>query len=176
MTPEQFYIARVMGHRFHHISQEYNFEPQYHGGVPLTSVWRDSSPGCTEIACMHFSGGSPLKTILENPSDWGCQTEKYYVKKKWDTELDEELKTRANERAKIGFAKWAFNFASACMIAKSVPVIPDIVRELCDQVYLEDAPFFRIGQALVTRNPPYEIQYIVRPPAPRRPPPCLVHS
>ena len=113
MTPEQFYLARVMGKHFHHISQKYNFEVQLHGGVPLTDLWE--TLGFAEIACFHFSGGNPLKRIAElNNREWGCQTEKRSIRDRWNCEVDPNVRKLANERAKKAFGLWSSNFSLAC--------------------------------------------------------------
>jgi lipopolysaccharide biosynthesis glycosyltransferase len=136
MTPEQFYLARVMGKHFHHISQAYNFEPQYHGGVPMTRFW--NSAHFSDVVLFHFSGCSPLKQISEfvryKEVEWGCQTQKYYAKKAWDTGFTEATKALANDRARLAFVHWAFHFSSACKhvretLANNIPeCIENLVR------------------------------------------------
>lgn len=113
MTPEQFYLARVMGEHFCHISQRFNFEVQLHGGVPLTDRWRRLE--FEDVTCFHFSGGSPLDRIkdLENP-EWGCQTEKKMIAERWFNEISESTRKIANERARLAFGLWAKHFALAC--------------------------------------------------------------
>ena len=119
MTPEQFYLARVMGKHFHHISQRFNFEVQLHGGVPLTSHWKRLS--FDGVVCFHFSGGCPLKRIsdLKN-EEWGCQTEKRMIADKWFNEIPLSVRENANERARLAFGLWALNFARACKSIREV--------------------------------------------------------
>ena len=115
MTPEQFYLARVMGHHFKHISQIYNFEVQFHGGVPLTGIWRRTDD-ISDLVCLHFSGGSPLTTVSSKnypPNDLGCQIEKFHVRKTWDTDIDRGVQLRANKRANQAFNLWKQNFLEA---------------------------------------------------------------
>lgn len=115
MTPEQTYLARIFRHRFHHISQIYNMEVQYHGGVPVTSKWLSAS--FDETVLFHFSGGNPFERIWDgSDSEWACQTEKRMVKEKWFIEFNESERKFANERARLAFGKWAFHFASALLI------------------------------------------------------------
>ena len=122
MTPEQFYLARVMGSHFHHISQEFNFEVQYHGGVPLTDTWKNAE--IEDIVCLHFSGGQPLARIAQiDNSEWGCQTEKFYVRKTWDWDIDPSVKELANRRAKLAFGLWAYHYSRACQLIRAR--IPD---------------------------------------------------
>jgi len=112
MTPEQFYLARVMGHHFTHITQIYNFEVQYHGGVPVTGLWK-RTVDISEIVCLHFSGGSPLTTVSSAtyPSpDLGYQKEKMFVRKAWDADIDRGTQLRANKRAIQAFDLWEENF------------------------------------------------------------------
>ena len=112
MTPEQFYLARVMGHHFTHISQIYNFEVQYHGGVPVTGVWK-RTVDISELVCLHFSGGSPLTTVSSTnypTADLGCQLHKPYVRKSWETDIDRGTQLRANKRAIQAFDLWKRNF------------------------------------------------------------------
>ena len=119
MTPEQFYLARVMGEHFKHIAQRYNFEVQLHGGVPRTSSW--DSLSFEEIVCFHFSGGQPLKRITAvGDPDWGCQTEKRMIHAIWNSEIEQDIKDLANERARKAFGFWAYNFALACKQTRSV--------------------------------------------------------
>jgi hypothetical protein len=113
MTPEQFYLARVMGKHFHHISQRFNFEVQLHGGVPLTSHWKRIS--FDKVVCFHFSGGAPLKRIRDSKNEeWGCQTEKRMIADKWFNEIPISIRENANQRARLAFGSWALNFADAC--------------------------------------------------------------
>jgi hypothetical protein len=118
MTPEQFYLARVMGRHFHHISQRFNFEVQLHGGVPLTDRWKRFD--FRDIVCFHFSGGSPLSRIidLDNP-DWGCQTEKRMISDKWYNEISEPIRKHANERARLAHGLWAKHFALGCYAVRN---------------------------------------------------------
>jgi hypothetical protein len=118
MTPEQFYLARVMGKHFHHISQKYNFEVQLHGGVPRTDLWETLC--FEEIVCFHFSGGSALSRIVDlGNREWGCQTEKRSILSVWKQEIDSETRKLANERARLAFGLWAFHFAQACKTVRS---------------------------------------------------------
>jgi hypothetical protein len=110
MTPEQLYLARTIGHRFHHLSQNYNMEVQLHGGVPVTSTWLSSS--FDDVVLFHFSGGSPLGRILSVDPEWGCQTEKRMIKDKWFSEFDDKQRRHINDRARLAFGKWAFHYAS----------------------------------------------------------------
>ena len=118
ITPEQFYLARVMGEHFHHISQRFNFEVQLHGGVPRTPLWNTLE--FEEIVCFHFSGGQPLKRIsaLSDP-EWGCQTEKRMILSVWNSEISIGVKNLANERARKAFGFWALNFALACKLSRA---------------------------------------------------------
>jgi hypothetical protein len=118
---------------------------QYHGGVPVTSIWTSARAG--EIVCFHFSGASPLTMLgihdfsimqfLENPSPpstsdelagpsplpdmgghskarvWGCQIEKFFVRKSWNEQFDEGAKSLANSRAEYAFKLWLKYFREA---------------------------------------------------------------
>jgi hypothetical protein len=115
MTPEQFYLARVMGHQFTHLSQLYNFEVQYHGGVPITNLWK-TKQDIKDIVCLHFSGGSPLSTVsskLYPAENMGCQIDKYFVRKAWEADIDPEVQSVANKRAVLAFEAWRKNFIQA---------------------------------------------------------------
>lgn len=115
MTPEQFYLARVMGHHFTHISQHYNFEVQFHGGVPVTDTWKKTS-SISEIVCLHFSGASPLTVVSRQtypPAECGAQVEKYFVRKSWESDFEEETRQRANIRATQAFDLWRSNLVEA---------------------------------------------------------------
>jgi hypothetical protein len=118
MTPEQFYLARVMGEHFHHISQRFNFETQLHGGVPRSGHWEKLL--FSDIVCFHFSGGHPLRRIREvDNCDWGCQTEKHMIFTQWLNDLKKEQTQLANERARLAFGLWALNFATACKTVRT---------------------------------------------------------
>ena len=118
MTPEQFYLARVMAKHLHHISQRFNFEVQLHGGVPLTDRWKRFA--FEDVVCFHFSGGFPLTRIteLDNP-EWGCQTEKRMISDKWYKEMSESVRKLANERGRLAFGLWAKQFALACRFVRN---------------------------------------------------------
>jgi lipopolysaccharide biosynthesis glycosyltransferase len=123
MTPEQCYLARVMGRHFVHISQLYNFEVQFHGGVPVTPIWTSAKD--QDIVCFHFSGASPLRMLgIEynvetgalslrksghTPTEWGCQTDKFFVGKSWDENFDPIVRSFANQRAEYAFNLWETN-------------------------------------------------------------------
>jgi len=119
MTPEQFYIVRVMGHHFSHISQLYNFEVQFHGGVPITNTWKLTVDTAT-VVLFHFSGGSPLKMLYEKKSDpvWGCQVEKFFVRKSWNELFDDHQRDLFNKRAQYAFKLWQIHFQTALASVK----------------------------------------------------------
>lgn len=159
MTPEQFYLSRVMGGYFNHLSQEYNFEVQYHGGVPVTKTWMETD-SIDKIVSFHFSGGNPLKTLCLFAKGekivWGCQTEKFMVRKTWENDFAENVKDIANTRAKAAFAKWALNFIHAC---RRIP--SDLVmREFGDSVPGTSADTIRFGSVELSINPhlDFEVQ------------------
>jgi hypothetical protein len=104
MTPEQFYLARVMGHHITNLSQEFNFEVQYHGGVPAYSTWRNTP--YENVVLYHFSGGHPFKRLSSTDPEWGCQTEKFYAKKAWIEEFTLDERSFANSRAHQAFMEW----------------------------------------------------------------------
>lgn len=119
MTPEQFYLARILGHRFHHLSQRYNMEVQLHGGVPITPTW--VSCPFEEVVLFHFSGCDPLKRVASCCPEWACQSHKRMVKEKWESEFDQDTRTFLNERARKAFGQWAFHFGSAIAMVKKLP-------------------------------------------------------
>ena len=100
-TPEQYYLARILGRYFHNLSQIYNFEVQYHGGVPLKDIWLNTD-NVSDIVAFHFSGGDPLNGTNMK----GCQFEKYYATKFWNECIDFKVKKRATKRAEYAFNKW----------------------------------------------------------------------
>lgn len=170
MTPEQFYLSRVMGGHFNHLSQEYNFEVQYHGGVPVTKTWMETA-SIDKIVSFHFSGGNPLKTLCSFAKGekiaWGCQTEKFMVRKTWENDFSENLRDIANTRAKAAFAKWALNFIHAC---RRIPA--DLVmREFGDCVPGTSTDTIRFGSVELSINSHFEFE--VKSVLPSRPPPTL---
>ena len=82
-------LSYNMAGEFSYISQLYNFEVQFHSGVPLCEIWEEAR--ITDIAVAHFSATSkvwdipPDKVIFSNVNE--------YLK---STFLTFPLKTRAN--------------------------------------------------------------------------------
>ena len=182
MTPEQFYLARVMGSHFHHISQEFNFEVQYHGGVPLTDTWKNAE--IEDIVCLHFSGGQPLARIAQiDNSEWGCQTEKFYVRKTWDWDIDPSVKELANRRAKLAFGLWAYHYSRACQLIRArIPDASGISEWIPESAGLvHDKDRFVVmrlpsGEDLVVDSKSHRLEEVTRMThlkRPTRPPPSL---
>ncbi len=121
MTPEQFYLARVMGHHFVNFSQKYNFEVQYHGGVPAYSDWRTLP--FEEIVMFHFSGAQMFERLVtvNESADWGCQVEKYFVRKTWESEFSSSERDFANARAEKAFREWSTFFLRTVSMLRSTP-------------------------------------------------------
>ena len=67
-----------MAGEFSHISQLYNFEVQFHSGVPLCEIWEEAR--ITDMAVAHFSATSkvldipPDKVIFSNVNDFPLKT------------------------------------------------------------------------------------------------------
>ena len=190
MTPEQYYLARVMGNHFHHISQLYNLEVQYHGGVPVTSIWK--SAATDEVVAFHFSGGSPLHQLWSKDyANFGCQTQKYYTKQMWENEFTGEIRALVSERAKLAFAKWALHFAAAareCVVVNQESWIVKLIQCGADGGDLCRASSTLVGSewdsesvvvacsndAVISVNrTSLEIRFHLPGPRPKRPPPVF---
>ena len=144
MTPEQYYLARVMGHHFHHLHQKYNMEVEYHGGVPYTDIWQSFE--YNQIVAFHFSGGDPLEK-LKCDNVWECQTHKHYAFEFWKTLEHTQI---ASSRAEYAFAKWA-----TLLHTQTIPYARILVFETDDlAIYVENFKFVKIYRGPPKRPPP----------------------
>jgi lipopolysaccharide biosynthesis glycosyltransferase len=73
-SPEQKYLSLILDGQWTHVSQLYNFEVQFHPGVPLTTLWQQTP--ASRICIAHYSGkkkvwdASPEYCAPVNGSSW----------------------------------------------------------------------------------------------------------
>jgi hypothetical protein len=188
-TPEQYYLARVLGRHFHHIDQIFNLEVQIHGGVPVTPRWLETPD--EGVWGYHFSGGRQLAQIEDQSSgEWGSQNWKKSSREKFAQVPNPNL---IHSRSRAAHAKWARHFASAAKIAREGIDEPE---KISDSVYsilylgmdeavdgareikgpfigdsVDEDSIIKINKYKIILNPQNEFKYLKL--RPNRPPPNL---
>jgi len=107
-SPEQKYLSLILDGQWTNVSQLYNFEVQFHPGVPLSTVWEQAS--ASEIYVAHFSGkrkvwdASPEHCAPINGSSWSRDTFEM---------LPESVRKSAAARCNLLHAEWQRVLAAA---------------------------------------------------------------